>query len=654
MTEKILPERPVIALVGNPNAGKTSVFNALTGLHQKIGNYPGVTVERVSGNLKLEELNCEIVDIPGLYSLKAVTADEEVAHDAIVGSGTDPKPDLFVYVLDVTQMERQLYLFNQLRNLDIPLVIALTNTDTLEGAGGKVDVKSFCEMAGTCIIPVVAHKGVGIAQLKECMAEALRSGRGPVTDELDGSTREWTTEERYHWAENVRQAVVRTVRAKPNRARRIDAFLTHRFFGLVFFVLVMYALFQSIYTLAGPLMSLIESLFSWLSSVVSPSLEGMPILRSLVIDGLINGVGSVIVFLPQIIILFGLIAALEGSGYLARAAFLMDRLLGWCGLNGRAFVPLLSSFACAIPGIMAARTMPDPKSRLATILIAPLMSCSARLPVYVLLIGAFIEPTFGAFWAGFTLFAMHLIGLVVAIPVALFLNRRLFRAKRLPFMMELPQYQWPKWRDIYMAMWTKAKVFVMTAGAIIVMMSLAIWFFTYFPHSEARSQGYKAEYQMKTAAFRDLVDEESYLSRRQMENSYLGNLGKAIEPALVPLGFDWRIGTSILAAFPAREVIVPSMGILFSAGANADSVENGHMMDALSRAQWPDGRKLFTPYTAVGLMVFFALCCQCMSTLATVKRETNSWKWPLFMFIYMTTLAYLGALLVHRIGLAFG
>ena len=220
--------------------------------------------------------------------------------------------------------------------------------------------------------------------------------------------------------------------------------------------------------------------------------------------------------------------------------------------------------------------------------------------------------------------------------------------------MELPQYQWPKWRDIYMAMWTKAKVFVMTAGAIIVMMSLAIWFFTYFPHSEARSQGYKAEYRAKTAAFRELVDEESYLNRRQMENSYLGNLGKAIEPALVPLGFDWRIGTSILAAFPAREVIVPSMGILFSAGANADSEANGHMMDALSKAQWPDGRKLFTPYTAVGLMVFFALCCQCMSTLATVKRETNSWKWPLFMFVYMTTLAYLGALLVNRIGLAFG
>jgi ferrous iron transport protein B len=363
-----------------------------------------------------------------------------------------------------------------------------------------------------------------------------------------------------------------------------------------------------------------------------------------------------LVFLPQILILFFFISLLEGPGYLARAAFLMDRLLGWCGLNGRAFIPLLSSFACAIPGIMAARVMPDKNSRLATILVAPLMSCSARLPVYILLIGAFIEPKYGAFWAGFALFAMHFLGLLVAIPVVWVLNRKVIKGKRLPFLLELPPYQWPKWRDVWLAMYFRGKIFVKTAGTIIVFMTVLIWGLSYFPRlgAERESQvrqdvasrlGSASQNEIRVAQAR-AVDEE------QLANSVLGRFGKTIEPVFLPAGFDWRITTSILSAFPARETVVPSLGIIFSLGGDVDE-GSSDLSKALSDATWPDGRPLFTVWTSVGLMVFFALCAQCMATLATVKRETNSWKWAAFMFTYMTVLAYIGAVFVNMLGRLF-
>ena len=353
-------------------------------------------------------------------------------------------------------------------------------------------------------------------------------------------------------------------------------------------------------------------------------------MQSFVVDGLIAGVGGVVVFLPQILILFFFIAMLEGTGYLARAAFLMDRLLGWCGLNGRAFIPLLSSFACAIPGVMAARVMPDPKARLATILVAPLMSCSARLPVYMLIIGSFIEPQYGAFWAGFALFAMHLLGLVVAIPVVFILNRGVLKGKRLPFMLELPPYQMPRWKDVFLGMLNRGKVFLTTAGTTIVVMSVIIWAASYFPR--------KVETGMP----------ENEAAVAQLEYSVMGRVGKAVEPVFAPLGFDWRISTAILSAFPARETVVPSLGILFSLG-SGDEAE-AKLGEKIKDARWPDGRPLFTLPTSIGLMVFFALCAQCLSTLGVVRRETNSRKWPLFMFTYMTALAYLGAWVVQWIG----
>jgi ferrous iron transport protein B len=710
------PRIPLVAVVGNPNAGKTTLFNTLTGSHQKVGNYPGVTVERVSGRMTLDGLEVEVTDVPGLYSLEPVSEDERVAVEVLNGL-EGRRPDLLVCVVDAGNLERNLYFFSQLAEREYPMVVALTMVDLLRQKGKSIDVAKLSNMLGVDVIPVVGHKGRGLKELREAIdrnlfspkapnreiglphvleakVAALRErlaragydfskaevrkallGRNPEFEEALGEVPELLealtlaqselqkeglgrpgaeVASRYEWSAMVQKAVLEESGAPKSKSLtdRIDQLLTHRVFGLMFFVGLMYLVFQSIYSFATPLMDGIGAGFSWLGDVVSPWLAGAPIVQSLVVEGLIGGVGTMLTFLPQIVILFFFIAVLEGTGYLARAAFLMDRLLGWCGLNGRAFIPLLSSFACAIPGIMAARVMPDKKSRLATILIAPLMSCSARLPVYLLLIGAFIEPRFGAGWAGFALFAMHFLGLIIAIPVVFILNRGLIKGKRLPFLLELPPYQWPKWRDVWIAMYFRGKVFVQTAGTIIVVLSVLIWALLYFPRSEEAIQGYRAEY-TAVHAQADEAAVQRHVDARLVENSYLGRFGKAIEPAFVPAGFDWRLSTAILAAFPAREVVVSSLGIIFSLGGEVDEA-SGDLRGALQEAKWPDGRPLVTPWTAIGLMVFFALCCQCMATLATVKRETNSWKWAAFMFLYMTSLAYLGAVGVHQLGLWLG
>ncbi len=531
---------PVVAVVGNPNAGKTTLFNALTGSRQKVGNYPGVTVERVSCDLRLDSGLIEATDVPGLYSLAAVSEDERVAVETIEGRNGARRPDLLLCVIDATNLERNLYLFTQLAEAGHPTLVALTMTDRLQASGRSVDLAKLSNLLGVDVVAVGGYKPHSLRELKEAIDRNLENPRIPSFElalpdaietrvaslrerlaragadlpksevrrallqpaseaetglrDLPGvpeafeEAREYLKREgvlkptlevapRYQWAGMVQKAVIQESDAKRRRSTtdRIDAFLTHRVFGLMTFVGIMYLVFQSIYTFAQPLMAGIEWGFTQIADAVGPRLESVPMLQSLVVDGLIGGVGGMLVFLPQILILFFFIAVLEGSGYLARAAFLMDRLLGWCGLNGRAFIPLLSSFACAIPGIMAARVMPDPKSRLATILVAPLMSCSARLPVYLLLIGAFIQPKFGAFWAGFALFAMHFLGLLVAIPIAWILNRTVIKGRRLPFLLELPPYQWPRGRDVWLAMLLRGRIFVRTASAIIVFMSIAIW-----------------------------------------------------------------------------------------------------------------------------------------------------------------------------------
>ncbi|MGV3615001.1 MAG: ferrous iron transport protein B [Fimbriimonas sp.] len=709
-----MARRPLVALVGNPNAGKTTLFNALTGSHQKVGNYPGVTVEKVSGTLRLGSKEVECIDVPGLYSLQPVSEDERVAANAIAGNvGGERRPDLLVCVVDATNLERNLYFFSQLAEAGYPMIVALTMVDRLRSRGGDVDLPKMSNLLGVDVVAVAGHKEHALSDLRNAIERNLEWPRKPdfdlalpdalearvaslrervarsgldstkaevrrmllhPTDELanvpelaeafaeareqlqsEGLTRP-TVEvaSRYQWAGMVQRAAVReSTQPRRSRTDRIDAILTDRVFGLIIFVALMYGVFLSIYSFATPFMDSIEAGFGWLQGVVGPRLASVPVVQSLVVDGIIAGVGGVLVFLPQILILFFFVSVLEGSGYLARAAFLMDRLLGWCGLNGRAFIPLLSSFACAIPGVMAARVMPDPKSRLATILVAPLMSCSARLPVYLLLIGAFVEPRFGAFWAGFALFAMHLLGLLVAIPVTWFLNRKVLKGKRLPFLLELPPYQWPRWRDVWLAMYFRGKVFVKTAGTIIFFMSVVIWALSYFPRlGPAEEARIAARLQAEDPKVdQDAIDK--HVAEEQLAQSALGRAGKAIEPVFVPAGFDWRITTSILAAFPARETVVPSLNIIFSLGGEVDE-ESGALNKALNEAKWPDGRPLFTPWTAAGLMAFFALCAQCMATLAAVRRETNSWKWPLFMFGYMTGLAYIVAVVINQIGLALG
>lgn len=707
---------PVIALVGNPNAGKTSLFNALTGSHQKVGNYPGVTVEKVSGRTKIGDQEMEFVDVPGLYSLTPQSVDEEVAADVVQGkSGAERRPDLLICVVDASNLERNLFFLSQLTEVGLPMVVALTMTDLLKKHGTPIDSAKLASQLGVDVIPVVAHKGIGLPELRaaidanlkvpkfavldvglkpevddeiEALSERFaRSGtdisraeiRGALTEdseplldrvrdlpELDEPLREAIERtrlvekkactdpaSRYNWAARLRAQVLPEAAQKRVRTSdRIDAILINRFFGLIVFAAIMFVVFQSIYTLSGPLMDGIGAVFAWTGSKLRPFLSGSPIMESMLIDGLLTGVGSVLTFLPQIIILFLFISILEGTGYLARAAFLMDRLLSWCGLNGRAFIPLLSSFACAVPGIMATRVMPDPKSRLATILVSPLMSCSARLPVYILLIGAFIQPKFGAIWAGVALFGMHLVGLAVAIPVVLVLNRGIIRGPRLPFVLELPPYQWPKWKDVWLTVFSRAKVFVKTAGSIIVVLSLVIWALGFFPRSDTDQATYKAQFAQLPIEQQKRIGEQNFVRERQIEHSYLGRIGKTIEPVFIPAGFDWRISTTILMAFPAREVVVSSLGIIFNLGSEVDE-NSTDLRGAIQNAKWPDGRPLMTTWTAVGFMVFFALCCQCMATLAAVKRETNSWKWPVFMFVYMTTLAYLAAVAIHQIGRLF-
>lgn len=715
LTPTVAPsDTRVVAIVGNPNAGKTSLFNALTGSKQKVGNYPGVTVEKVSAELKLGEGRIECIDVPGLYSITPASEDERVAVDVILGRCSDvAAPDLLVCVLDASNLERNLFFYSQLAELGIPMVVALTMVDRVAKDGRSIDYPRLTNLLGVEVVPVNGHKAKGMVMLKEAITKNLEEPRIPkleITgpDPLEGRlallrerlarigvdvtnaevkqslfepTEEMQryladfpevreafeeakatavtapplsispdTPTRYNWAGMVQRATVPQPSEEHQRPLTdwLDRFLTHRVFGLGVFLGVMYLVFQSIYTFAKPVMDLMDRGFKGVGAFVGDHLAAAPAVKSLVVDGVIGGVGSALVFLPQILILFFFVAFLEGTGYLARAAFLMDRLLGWCGLNGRAFIPLLSSFACAIPGIMAARVMPDPKSRLATILVAPLMSCSARLPVYLLLIGAFIEPRFGPVWAGFALFAMHLLGLVISIPIVWFLNRGVLKGKRLPFLLELPPYQWPRWRDVWLAMYFRGKVFVKTAGTTIVVMSILIWALSYFPRSPQATVAYATDFSRSHPSATQ-IDVDHYVQEQELAHSYLGRFGKSIEPVFRPAGFDWRITTAILSAFPAREVVVPSMGIIFSLGGDTDSNPRA-LQQAMNEATWPDGRPLMTAWTAVGLMVFFALCCQCMSTLATVRRETNSWKWPVFMFTYMSALAYVAAVIIHQLG----
>ena len=650
-------ERPRLtaALLGNPNTGKSTLFTALAGIPTRIGNYPGVTVEEKVGRFTHRGVTIDLVDLPGTYSLTAHSPDEQVAIDVLHGRMADlPRPDCVIVVVDATNLARNLYLAGQALELGLPTVIALTLTDVAATKGITIDAGTLAARLGCPVVRVVAPTGIGIAALGDTIVAAahapppsppdLSGHLAAIDDSRPPAARAAIA--RYAWIDRSLDGIVqRSAPARRPLDERIDGWLTHRLWGTLVFVAVMLALFTSIFQLAAPLMDLISTGVDTVSAWTEARLPAGA-LRSLVVDGVLAGVGGVVVFVPQIALLFLFIAILEGCGYLARAAFLMDRLLVWAGLSGKSFIPLLSSFACAIPGIMAARTIENRRDRLLTILVAPLMSCSARLPVYLLLCGAFIpNVAVGVPWLrlpAVVLVGMYAVGVIVAAIVASILSRTVFRGPPQPFVMELPGWRCPRpavvAERVREAVWS----FLKNAGTLILAMSVVIWALGSYPKPVLPA----------AAALTDAEQQGEALRQ-----SFLGRAGRLIEPVVRPLGWDWRLGCAAVASFPAREVVLGTLGVIYNLGDVDPGEEEGAtaLVRRLKAATW-DGtdRKVFTLPVALSLMVFFALCAQCASTLVVIGRETQSWVWPVVTFSYMTALAWLGAFAVYQLGTALG
>lgn len=732
-TTQEIPVEPrktiAIAVVGNPNVGKTTLFNALTGLAQVTGNYPGVTVERKVGQVRLNGATAKLIDLPGTYSLAARSPDEMIVADVLLGQQKGEQPvHAILAVVDATNLERNLYLVSQLRELGKPLVVALNMCDLAAKQRIEIDIDKVAKELGARVVPVCAYRREGLDRLKNVLLEAVTDetqvpSQGPafpsaLVRELDalkakldeqgaelgkvfhftevlrllvdrdgyaeqrlsgslgeglddllnehrnrvapnGSLAALEARSRYAWIREIVAAGVRKPAARTQTfSDKLDKILTHRVWGTVVFAIIMATGFQAIFAWAAPLMDAIDTSSSALGNLAGRLLPEGP-LQSLVVDGIFAGVGGVLVFLPQILILMLFIAILEDCGYMARAAFLMDRLLSRCGLSGQSFIPMLSSFACAIPGIMATRTISNRRDRLTTILVAPLMSCSARLPVYTLMIAAFIpaERFFGGILGlqGLTLFAMYGLGIVVAIPVAWTLKKTVLRGATPPFLLELPTYKLPQWRTVSRKVYNQGKEFIWRAGTIIFAITIVVWALAYFP----RSAEIDAEFAAERAAIeaRDLPGDEkeallaeidSRESGAHLQNSFFARMGHAVEPVVRPLGWDWRIGMATIASFPAREVVVATLGTTFFLGGDVDET-SPELTDVLRRATRADGSLLFTVPVALSIMVFFALCCQCGATLAIIRRETGSVRWPLFAFGYMTALAYVSAFAVYQV-----
>jgi ferrous iron transport protein B len=654
-TAPVTPSHLTVALLGNPNTGKSTLFSALAGIPTRIGNYPGVTVEEKVGRFTHRGTTIDLIDLPGTYSFTPQSPDERVAIDVLRGRMADvPTPDCVVVAVDATNLDRNLYLASQALELGLPTMVALTLSDVAAAKGITIDDAALASRLGCPVVRVIAPTGDGIATLGDRIIAASETpppqppDLSPHLAAIDGSRPQAAREAiaRYAWIDRVLDGVVqRSAPAHRPLDERIDGWLTHRLWGTLVFIAVMLALFTSIFQLAAPLMDLIsagmDAVSAWAESVLP---EGA--IRSLIVDGVLAGVGGVVVFLPQIALLFLFIAILEGCGYLSRAAFLMDRLLVWAGLSGKSFIPLLSSFACAIPGIMAARTIENRRDRLLTILVAPLMSCSARLPVYLLLCGAFIpNVAVGVSWLrlpAVVLVCMYAVGVIVAALVASILSRTVFRGPPQPFVMELPGWRWPQPAVVLERVREAAWSFLKNAGTLILAMSVVIWALGSYPKPV-----------LPAAA--DLTEAEQ--QGEALRQSFLGQAGRLIEPVVKPLGWDWRLGCAAVASFPAREVVLGTLGVIYNLGDVDPGEEEGAtaLVRRLKAATW-DGtdRKVFTVPVALSLMVFFALCAQCASTLVIIGKETRSWFWPIVTFSYMTALAWLAAFATYQLGTALG
>jgi len=612
-----------IAILGAPNSGKTTLFNALTGHRAKAGNYPGVTVDRREGELRARftELAVRLIDLPGVYSLEPQSEDEAVAVRVLRGEFGEPPPDGVVVVLDATTIERALPLVAEAAELGLPLCIALTMIDELKARHGEIDLEALGAELGVPVLGVVGNRGLGIDDLGALVAE---SGHWTRSEALREAAEADTPEQRFEWTYGVLGRCRRKVPRADHWSRRLDRFLLHPVLGPAVFLTFVALFFQAIFTWATPAMDLLSGLMDgladWLLTVVPDSL-----LTRLLADGVIRGVGAVIVFLPQIVLLFTVILFLEGCGYMARAAFVVDRVMGWVGLEGRCFLALLSSYACAVPGIMATRTIPSERDRLTTILVAPFATCSARLPVYTLLIAAFIpaDRVFGPFtWQGLTLGGLYLLGTAAALVSAAVLQRGLRRGASLPFYLELPPFRLPRPSDILLGVWDRAKMFLRRAGTIILCVSIVLWFLLNLPRRDADPE-------LSAAANQQAI----------LEGSYAASVGRFIEPVFAPMDFDWRINVGLVASQAAREVMVATLAQIY---AHEDEEGEG-LGGVLAGVGDGSGEPLLSRPSALALLVYFAFAMQCMSTLAVIRRETGKWRWPAFTFVYMTGLGWLGA-----------
>ncbi len=648
-----------VAVIGKPNAGKSTLFTAMSGIRVRTGNYPGVTVERKIGLVKHAGKELHLIDLPGTYHLNAASIDEKITVDLLKHGDARLGPmDAILCVVDATQLERGLVLIHQLRELGLPIVVALNMHDIAKARGISIDVEKLAHRLGiAAVIPTVALRREGVRELLGALT-SLSEDRVEKAASSDPKT-VTSPGDRFTWAESVIAETVQHTRPHRSLTDRIDRVLTGKLTGFAIFLVVMFLVFQSIFTWVGPLTDLTDVPLAAASDFVSARVDPGP-LRSLLNDGVIAGVGGVIVFVPQIALLFLILGLLEDCGYMARAALVTDRLMSRFGLSGKSFLPLMSSFACAVPGIMATRVIENRRDRFITILVAPLMSCSARLPVYLLLIATFVPATMYGGWLslqGIVFFSMLMLGAVVAIPVAWLLGKTFFRGERGSFFLELPDYKVPSIRTVLWKTYDGAKEFVVRAGTLIFAATVVIWALAYYPGDQSRRHA--LETQMEALPEDDdagqaaLSDELNIVSQELINESYLGRAGHLIEPIVEPCGWDWRIGTAAIASFPAREVVVATLGTIFSLGTEVDLEDEEQFKGleaALSEATWPDGRPLITLPVALSIMVFFALCAQCVSTLAIMKRETQSWRWPLFSFVYMTALAYVGAIITYQVG----
>ena len=647
-----------LALVGNPNAGKTTLFNALTGLRAKTANFPGTTIERRVGRMQIGQRQIIIVDLPGLYGLESSSPEEKMASNALRGHlAKHAAPDAALVVVDATNLERNLFLASQVLELDCPVIIALNMMDMARRGGIRIDVEKLRAELGCAVVPVTARTGKGIDDLRR---EIGRLAAGAMPEAVAHCKPNCAIcggcpyQARYEWIESVSARVMDTAVARRSQhTEKLDEVLTHPIAGMVIFAGVMLSLFVLIFLAAKIPMDLIDHLFTnagaWVAARVSES-----DLQSLLVNGVIGGVGGILVFLPQICILFFALSLLEDTGYLARAAFVMDRVMRRLGLPGKAFVPLLSAHACAIPAIMSTRVIENPRDRLVTILITPLMSCSARIPVYAMVIALLFPQS--PFKAALIFTGAYATGIVFAMIAALIFQHTILPGGSRPLVIELPPYRLPGLRAAFLQTLDRAKIFVKQAGTIILMISLLLWTLSHYPKSTPpaaaatlTAQAAQVEKSGDTKQAGELrLAANRLTAQSSLQQSFAGRIGHIIEPVITPLGFDWQIGIGIMSSFAAREVIVSTLAVVYGVGEGSNEQGRTSLYSSLRRATRTDGTPVFTTATCLSLLVFYILAAQCLPTSAVVRRETNSLKWPLFQIAYMTSLAYVAAFIVYQ------